>query len=146
MSIDINSLLVQVMFRIFFTFAEFWFSAAHQNFNSTCILLIFIIQNELIQCLLHVLIHYFFLSHTWLVLTQTDLTHTWLVLILSLNLCWLILVSVISEIQKSQQKRDSPTLEAGCGDPPKVLSAAAPWPRGLPRSGGEVGEGGQDRW
>lgn len=46
MSIDIDSLLVQVMFHIFFTFAEFWFSAAVQNFHSTCILLIFIIQNE----------------------------------------------------------------------------------------------------
>lgn len=87
-----------------------------------------------------------FLRRTWLVSTQTDLTQTWLVLILSLNLCWLMLVFVISEIQKPQQKRDSPTLEAGRGDPPKVLSAAAPCPRGLSRPGGEVGEGGQDRW
>lgn len=108
MSIDINSLLVQVMFRIFFTFAEFWFSAAHQNFNSTCILLIFIIQNEFIQCLLHVLIHYFFLSHTWLVLTHTDLTQTWLVLILSLNLCWLIYLCLLYQRYRSRSRSETP--------------------------------------
>lgn len=133
------------MFFIFSTIVKFLFSAAVQNFNSTCILLIFIILNKHTQCLVYVFIHYFFESHLTCVDSDWRLKPD-LYRLLSLNLFWLTCIFVISEIQKPQQKWDSPTLEAGCGDPPKVLSAAAPWPWGLSRPGGEVGEGGQDRW